>query len=130
MIAAMRPQFRAVARAVVPEAAGLPEEEWRDVEAVVDDALARRPAAVVRQLGVFVRVVGLLTRLRSGRSLATADAATVGAVLAALQRSRLLLLRRGVWGLRTLVFMGYYARPAAAASLGYRASARGWEARR
>lgn len=130
MIAAVRPQFRAVARAVVPEAAALAEEEWRELEAAVDAALARRPPGVVRQLRVFLRVLGLLTLVRSGRPLAAADPAAVGAVLAALQRSPLLLLRRGVWGLRTLVFMGYYARPAAAAALGYRASPRGWEARR
>jgi hypothetical protein len=42
----------------------------------------------------------------------------------------MLLLRRGIWGLRTLAFMAYYERPEAAAEIGYRATARGWEARR
>ena len=42
----------------------------------------------------------------------------------------MLAVRRGFWGLRTLVFMGYYARPEAAAAIGYRADVRGWEARR
>ncbi len=43
---------------------------------------------------------------------------------------RAIELRRGFWGLRTLALMGYYARPAAAASVGYHADPRGWEARR
>jgi hypothetical protein len=51
-------------------------------------------------------------------------------LLRGIENSRLLLLRRGIWGLRTLVFMGYYARPEAAAALGYAAAPRGWELRR
>jgi hypothetical protein len=31
---------------------------------------------------------------------------------------------------RTLVYMGYYARPAARAEVGYRATTEGWEGRR
>ena len=42
----------------------------------------------------------------------------------------MLLFRRGVWGLRTLVMMGWYTNPSVIAALGYRASAAGWEARR
>jgi len=38
-----------------------------------------------------------------------------------LQRAPLLLLRRGLWGVRTLILMGYYGRPAAAKEIGYRA---------
>jgi hypothetical protein len=49
--------------------------------------------------------------------------------LESLSKSRLLLVRRGVWGLRTLAFMGYYARGKAALEIGYRASPSGWAAR-
>jgi hypothetical protein len=47
-----------------------------------------------------------------------------------MQYSPIPLLRRGVWGLRTLVFLGYYTRPEVQMTLGYRASARGWVTRR
>jgi hypothetical protein len=47
-----------------------------------------------------------------------------------MQYSPLPLLRRGVWGLRTLVFLGYYARADVQTTLGYRATGRGWMARR
>jgi glucose/arabinose dehydrogenase len=52
------------------------------------------------------------------------------ALLTGLQDAVWPLLRRGIWGLRTLAFLGYYTRPAAAASIGYRADPGGWEARR
>jgi hypothetical protein len=52
-----------------------------------------------------------------------------GAPLLGLQEPAL-LLRRGSWGLRTLVLMGYYGRPDAKQEIGYRADPRGWEARR
>jgi len=58
------------------------------------------------------------------------DPARRARFLDSLQTSRLLLARRGIWGLRTLVLMGYYGRPRAAAAIGYRADPRGWEARR
>jgi hypothetical protein len=58
------------------------------------------------------------------------DAAARQRMLAALEDSRSPLLRRGFWGLRTLILMGYYGRPGAAAEIGYAADPRGWEARR
>ena len=51
-------------------------------------------------------------------------------MLETLQDAPVLLLRRGIWGLRTLAFMGYYTRPDAQRAIGYRADPRGWEARR
>jgi len=50
-------------------------------------------------------------------------------LLSALQDSPVLLLRRGFWGLRTLIFLGYYTRPAVAAEIGWRAHPGGWSAR-
>ncbi len=120
--------FRSIAITVVPEAARLDEAGWAEVEAIIGRALDARPAAVRRQLGMLIRVIGLLALVRYGRRFASLDAVRRTALLERLQDARLLLLRRGVWGLRTLVFMGYYARPAAAAEIGYRAHPRGWEA--
>ena len=79
---------------------------------------------------LLIRFLDLLPAPRHGRRLRSLDAARRLRLLESLERSPLLLLRRGVWGLRTLAFMGYYARPEAAAAIGYRAEARGWEARR
>jgi hypothetical protein len=51
------------------------------------------------------------------------------ALLRGLERSPLLLLRRGVWGVRTLAFMACYAQAGARRRIGYAASPSGWEAR-
>lgn len=126
----VRETFRAVAATVVPDASGLDAEAWAEAEALVEKTLARRPAATQRQLVVFLRVLENLPRLRWGRPFTALGAADRTRVLGAFEHAPLLLLRRGFWGLRTLCYLGYYARPAAHAAIGYRADARGWEARR
>jgi hypothetical protein len=123
-------RFRAICVAVVPEAAALDDAEWRELERIVHDALASRPRSVRRQLALFVRVLDILALLRTRRTLSRLSPRARWALLDSLSKSKLLLVRRGVWGLRTLVFMGYYARPRAAVAIGYRASAAGWNARR
>jgi hypothetical protein len=122
--------FRAIAVAVVPEARGLSPEEWREFAAIVDGALAKRPARMQRQLRIFLRLLNLLSIVRHRRGLASLDVKQRTAFLHQIENSKLLLFRRGFWGVRTLVFMGYYARPGVNTALGYRANSRGWEARR
>lgn len=129
LIPRVRTAFRALATTFVPEAAQLDDAGWIEVEAVIEHAMASRSPALRRQLGVLIRVVAWLpwlTRLRPFTSLHAEQRATY---LHSLERSPLALVRRGTWGLRTLVFMGYYGRPSAAAAVGWRGDARGWAAR-
>ena len=126
----VRTPFRALFQTFVPEAVALNERGWGEAEEIVERFLATRPAAVRRQLVLLIRLLDLLPVARHGRRFRSLDAARRLRLLESLERSRLLLLRRGVWGLRTVAFMGYYTRPEAAAAIGYRADARGWEARR
>ena len=101
-----------------------------ELERIVELALTSRPPRLQLQLVILIRAIEWLPLLRYGRRFTRLASERRARVLAALQESPLLLLRRGFWGLRTLALMGYYARPAAAASIGYRADPRGWEARR
>jgi len=126
----IRSTFRALTTSFVPEASSLDERGWAEAEAIVERFLATRPPAIQRQLRLLIRLLDLLPVLRYGRTFRALDAARRARFLEALQDAPLLLLRRGAWGVRTLAFMAYYARPAAAAAIGYRADARGWEARR
>jgi len=126
----IRAPFRALTMTFVPEAAPLDEAAWQDVEQIVEDALALRPPKVRRQIGLLVRVIDLLPVAWTGRRFTRLDARRRTRLLERLERAPVLLLRRGVWGLRTLAFMGFYARPEGAAAIGYRADPRGWEARR
>lgn len=126
----VRPILRALATTIVPEARRLDEAGWSEVEAIIERALADRPPAMRRQLLLFMRLVNSAPLVTHRRRFVALDDARRERVLLALQRSPLLAIRRGVWGVRTLVYMGYYARPAGAAEIGYRASVRGWESRR
>ena len=126
----LRVPFRALAVAMVPDAASLDERGWEEVDAAMTKALSTRPPAVRRQLAILIRALDALPLLRWGRRFHQLGAARRARFLDSVQHSPILLLRRGVWGLRTLVFMAYYARPEVQASLGYRASARGWSTRR
>jgi hypothetical protein len=121
--------LRAAAEAIVPESYGLDEQGWRGLEAIVERALADRPPKVQRQFDLLLRIIEMLPLLRYGRRFSSLRPAARTRLLDSLQESRLLLLRRGMWGLRTLVFMGYYGRNDAVREIGYRASAAGWAAR-
>ena len=126
----LRAPFRALAVAIVPDAATLDEKAWSDMDAAIAQALAKRPPAVRRQLALLIRLLDALPLFRWGRRFHALGAARRARFLDAMQYSPILLLRRGVWGLRTLVFLAYYTRPELQTMLGYRASARGWSARR
>lgn len=124
------PAFRAFAQSFIPETARATEPEWRNLEDVVRNALAARPAGVRRQIALFVRLIDLAARARHLHGFGGLDGARATTLLQGFAASRVLLFRRGVWGLRTLVMMGWYTNPSVIAALGYRASAAGWESRR
>src|SRR5258706_9926589 len=106
--------FRAIASTVVPEAASLDEKGWAELAAIVEGAVADRPASLKRQLGLLVAALEWGPVVRFGRRFSALDEPRRVRFLAGVQDAPLLLLRRGFWGLRTLVFMGYYSRREAA----------------
>src|SRR2546425_5889559 len=108
------PAFRAIAVTVVPEAARLERAQWDEFEAIVAHAVAARPPGLRRQLLLLLHLLEWLPLLRHGRRLSRLDPARRARLLHRWQTAPLLLLRRGVWGVRTLVLMGYYGRPEAA----------------
>lgn len=125
----VRPTFRAATVVCVPAAQELDEAGWARVESIVEDALGGRPASVRRQLVLFLRIIEVLAVIRHGRRLGSLSASRAQAFLSSLERFPILAVRRGVWGVRTLAFMGYYGQPAVHGELGYRAVADGWAAR-
>jgi hypothetical protein len=120
--------FRAVVTTIVPESASLDENGWRDLDSVVANLLRGRPESLKRQLRMFLRLIQWLPVIRYGRPFTLLDPAARTRVLAHLQNDRIQKVRVGFWGLRTIVFAGYYARPDAARGIGYAATAAGWEA--
>jgi len=130
VLTAVRPAFRAIATAIVPDVQRLDEPAWIELEAIVSEALALRPVRLQRQLLTFIRLVEWMPVVRFGRRFSRLDAERRTRVLESLQDAPVLLIRRGVWGLRTLILMGQYGRAAVQRDIGYRGDARGWGARR
>lgn len=126
----VRDIFREVAKTIVPEAESLDEKSWEEMEAIIEQGLVSRPAKIRRQLRLFVRALNLLPIRSYGKSFRSLDRDKRTAFLLSVENSPLLLLRRGFWGVRTFVFMGYYNLDSVRASIGYRAHPDGWEARR
>ncbi len=104
------------------------ETVWRRTEAIITRGLSGRPDAISRQLLLFIRVVNVLALVRFQRPFTVLDDARRLRLLASLENAPILAIRRGVWGLRTLVFMGYYGQDEVRAQLGYRANSLGWRA--
>jgi len=121
--------FRAVVSTIVPEAAAMDEQEWRDIHQVIEALLRDRPESLKRQLRIFLRAIQWLPVVRYGRSFTRLNPAARARVLAHLQNDRIQKVRVGFWGLRTIVLAGYYGRPQAAQAIGYAATPQGWQAR-
>ena len=128
-LAPVRHILRAVATTVVPESTSLDERAWAEVEAVIDEAIAKRGPRIGRQITLFIRVLQLAPIARYGKAFTRLDPPRRVTFLEAIERSNVLLVRRGFWGVRTLIFMGYYTREDIAAQIGYRAHRDGWTAR-
>jgi len=63
----VRTPFRAIARVVVPEMAEMDAMAWEEAEAIIEAGVRDRPAAMKRQLRLFIRVIQLLPIFRYGR---------------------------------------------------------------
>jgi len=117
----------AVGSRIVPELPSLAPEARERFRAIVEEALAERPAGMRRQLRVFLGLVEMAPLLRSGRRFTRLGADAQDRFLRALQDCPVELLRKGFWGMKALVLMGYYARPEAAAEVGWTPSFTGNE---
>lgn len=126
----VRDIFREVAKTIVPEAEALDETSWVEMETIIERGLASRPAKIRRQLRLFVRTLNLLPIGSYGKSFRSLDHERRTAFLLSVENSPLLLLRRGFWGVRTFVYMGYYSLDTVRDAIGYRAHPDGWETRR
>ena len=125
-LAPVRHILHAIAMTVIPETASLDQRAWSELVGVIDAALAQRGERVRRQLIVFLRLLQALAFARYAKPFTALDATRRIAFLESIERSRVLLVRRGLWGIRTLVFMAYYTRDDVAEAIGYNPSVDGW----
>ncbi len=108
-----------VARRIVPEVADLDPGGRDRFFRLVDEALMDRPAGVRRQFGTLLGVVRWLSLPRWGTPFERLPGDRQDRVLRWLQDAPLPLLRAGFWGLKAMVFMGYYGQPELWPEVGY-----------
>jgi hypothetical protein len=94
----------------------------------MEKALASRPPGVKMQVRLFLRLVNLLPVLSTGRTMVRLPLGRRASFLERLHRSPFMPLRRGLWGIRTLLFMGYYNQEKVRSAIGYGADPWGWTA--
>ncbi len=111
--------FETVAATITPEVAAMNDDARSRMAEIVDAALRDRGEPVCRQFRVFLQVVRLAPVARYGRTFGRLDPARRIAVLSWLQDCPISLLRKGFWGLKAVVFMGYYGQPQHWPEIGY-----------
>jgi hypothetical protein len=117
--------LRAMATTVVPEAEKLDVSGWTAFGTIIDEALKDRPDTI-RQLRLFLRIINISALLRHGRFFTSLDPERRTRHLKYFQHHRIDRFRIGLWGLRTMIFMGYYGQTTISAEIGYRPSPAGW----
>jgi hypothetical protein len=128
VLSSLQEPLRAIGSVVLPSPEALDEEGWETAESIIEGALADKPAGVKLQLRLFLRAVNLLPLATTGRTLANLPLEKRTAFLERLHKSPLMPLRRGLWGVRTLLFMGYYNQDLVRKAIGYDADPWGWTA--
>ena len=111
--------FMVIAQTVTPEVASLDADGRSRMAAIVDEALTERDPATRKQLGTFLGVIRIAPILRYGRPFPALDPGRRTAVLRWFENCPVSRVRTGFWGLKALVFMGYYGQPELWPELGY-----------
>jgi hypothetical protein len=111
--------LQVVAARIVPETAELDATGLSRFFGIIDHALQERPAKVRRQFATFLGLIRWAPVARYGTSLENLRADRQDRVLRWFEDCPVGLLRKGFWGLKAMVFMGYYGQPETNELIGY-----------
>jgi len=128
VLSSLQEPLRAIGGVVLPSFQALDEDGWAEAGRIIERALASKPPGIKRQIRLFLRLVNILPVFSTGRTLVKLPQDRRAAFLQRLHRSPLMPLRRGMWGIRTLLFMGYYNQDRVRKQIGYGADPWGWTA--
>jgi hypothetical protein len=113
-------EFLAVlAGRIVPEATELDRAGQARFFGIIDEALQGRDPSVRRQFGTFLAVLRWAPLARYGGPLEKLSPERQDAVLRWFEDCPVGILRKGFWGLKAMIFMGYYGQPETNALVGY-----------
>ena len=111
--------LRVLAARIVPETADLDTVGMSRFIGLIDEALLERPPSVRRQFGIYLGLLRWAPLARFGGPFEKLSADRQDAVLRWFESCPVGLLRAGFWGLKVLIFMGYYGQPETNAVVGY-----------
>jgi hypothetical protein len=111
--------LRILAARIVPETTELDAEGLVRFFDIIDGALLERPESVRGQFATFLGVLRLAPAVRYGRPFEKLGGDRQDAVLHWFEDCPVGLLRKGFWGLKAMVFMGYYGQPETSELVGY-----------
>ena len=100
--------LRSVAARLAPGSAELDAAGRERFFALVEKTLGEKPEGVRALFSTFLRALRWLPALRYGAPLDRLSGERQDAALRWFQDAPLLPLRQGFWGLKALVFLGYY----------------------
>ena len=111
--------LQVLAARIVPETAELDSGGMGRFFGLIDEALLERPPAVRRQFGIYLGLLRWAPMLRFAGPFEKLNADRQEAVLRWFESCPVGLLRSGFWGLKVLIFMGYYGQPETNSLVGY-----------
>ena len=111
--------LQTLAARIVPETTELDAAGSGHFFGIIDDALQDREASVRRQFAVFLGVLRWAPLVRYGVPLDKLSADRQDAVLRWFEDCPVSLIRKGFWGLKAMVFMGFYGQPETNQLVGY-----------
>ena len=111
--------LQALASRIVPETTELDGSGLGRFFGIIDKALLDRPPEVRQQFATFLGLVRWAPVFRYGSPLEKLRSEKQDAVLRWFEDCPVGPLRKGFWGLKAMVFMGYYGQPETNALVGY-----------
>jgi hypothetical protein len=111
--------LKVLATRIVPETDELDVAGWSRFFVIIDEALQTRPASVRRQFATFLGVLRWAPIARYGSPLEKLQIERQDSVLRWFEDCPVNLLAKGFWGLKAMVFMGYYGQPETNELVGY-----------
>lgn len=111
--------LRVLAARIVPETAELDSAAMGRMIGLIDEALLERPPSDRRQFGTYLGLLRWAPLARFGGSFENLSTDRQDAVLRWFESCPVGLLRAGFWGLKVLIYMGYYGQPETNAVVGY-----------
>jgi len=112
-------RFRAVQRCALPSCRSFTPGQWDESFRIVNHMLAGKPVSVRRQLVAFLALIDVLAWITGGTGFQDLDPARQTRVLGMLFDAPVPILRKGFWGLNTLVKLSVFGQPSVYPSIRY-----------